>query len=112
MCPITSSLSSIFNIMIFIIIISVLFSMSAPVVEYTPASKPVQKKTDTELLRLQVEKLRLEIQLKKLNEKKSKKSKKSVKTQEPEDSKDESKDDSTDESKDFEGIDSMEVDDQ
>tara|TARA_B100000900_G_C20525170_1_gene693869 strand:- start:1025 stop:1297 length:273 start_codon:yes stop_codon:yes gene_type:complete len=90
--------------MIFIIIASMLFSMSTPVVEYAPVAKPHSKKADTELLRLQVEKLRLEIELKKINEKKSKKSKKSVKTQEPEESKEDPKE--------FEGIDTSEVDDQ
>ena len=105
MCPITSSLSSVFNVMIFIIIASMLFSISTPVVEYAPAGKPHSKKADTELLRLQVEKLRLEIELKKLNEKKSKKFiMKSVKTKEPEDSKEDPRE--------FEGIDTSEVDDQ
>jgi hypothetical protein len=52
-----------------------------PPVEYPASVKTVTKKTDAEVLKLQVEKLRLEIELKKLNEKKSKKSKKSVKTE-------------------------------
>ena len=84
MCPFASNLSSIFNILIFVVFISMIFSVSVSPVEYPSGVKRTEtshKKTDAEVLKLQVEKLRLEIELKKLQEKKIKKSKKSVKVE-------------------------------
>ena len=83
MCPF-ANLSSIFNILIIFVFITIFFSVPSEYPMFTPP--PPQKvvtapKTNADVLKLEVEKLRLEIELKKLQQKKTKKSRRSAKSQ-------------------------------